>query len=75
MLAGTNGAGKSSVLGAMLRESGADYYNPDEVARQLAKIQPHLSVTEANSRAWRKEIDMLNATIEDGCRSVREPVA
>jgi predicted ABC-type ATPase len=66
VLAGTNGAGKSSVLGAMLRESGADYYNPDEVARQLVTIQPHLSATEANSKAWRKEIDMLNATIEDG---------
>lgn len=66
VLAGTNGAGKSSVLGAMLRESGADYYNPDEVARQLRKIQPRLSVTEANIKAWRKEIDFLRATIEDG---------
>jgi predicted ABC-type ATPase len=50
----------------MLRESGADYYNPDEVARQLRAIQPRLSVAEANIKAWRKEIDFLKATIEDG---------
>ena len=30
MLAGVNGAGKSSVLGAALRQAGGDYFNPDE---------------------------------------------
>ena len=33
-LAGVNGAGKSSVGGAMIRASGADYFNPDEAARE-----------------------------------------
>jgi len=28
VLAGTNGAGKSSVAGAMFRQAGADYFNP-----------------------------------------------
>ena len=35
VLAGVNGAGKSSIGGAGLRENGADYFNPDEVARVL----------------------------------------
>jgi len=29
VLAGVNGAGKSSIGGAALRAFGADYYNPD----------------------------------------------
>ena len=35
VLAGVNGAGKSSIGGAMIRASGADYYNPDEAAKAL----------------------------------------
>jgi predicted ABC-type ATPase len=35
VLAGVNGAGKSSIGGATFRASGADYYNPDEAAREL----------------------------------------
>ncbi len=35
VLAGVNGAGKSSIGGAMIRSSGADYFNPDEAARDV----------------------------------------
>ncbi len=35
VLAGVNGAGKSSLGGAAIRQSGGDYYNPDEAARDL----------------------------------------
>ena len=35
VLAGVNGAGKSSIGGAMIRAAGGQYYNPDEAARQL----------------------------------------
>jgi hypothetical protein len=35
VLAGVNGAGKSSIVGAAFRVFGADYYNPDEAARAL----------------------------------------
>jgi predicted ABC-type ATPase len=35
VLAGVNGAGKSSIGGAMLRALGADYYNPDEAAKRF----------------------------------------
>ena len=51
MLAGVNGAGKSSLGGAAIREAGADYYNPDEAARKLRKSNPGLAQTEANAAA------------------------
>ena len=51
VLAGVNGAGKSSIAGAAFREQGGDYYNPNEAARQLRTRQPALSQTDANSRA------------------------
>jgi predicted ABC-type ATPase len=43
VLAGTNGAGKSSVLGEMTRAEGADYFNPDEVARDILEENPGIS--------------------------------
>lgn len=52
VLAGVNGAGKSSVAGAMLRRLGADYYNPDEFTRQILARHPGMNPQEANSRAW-----------------------
>lgn len=52
VLAGTNGGGKSSIGGAMIRASGADYYNPDEAAQRVLDANPGLSVEEANGVAW-----------------------
>ena len=40
VLAGTNGAGKSSIAGAMLREAGGEYFNPDEETRQILSANP-----------------------------------
>ena len=34
VLGGTNGAGKSSIAGHMVRATDSEYFNPDEVARQ-----------------------------------------
>ncbi|MFM9970163.1 MAG: zeta toxin family protein [Burkholderiales bacterium] len=52
VLAGVNGAGKSSVGGAAIRAAGGDYYNPDEAARECLAANPGLAQTEANSQAW-----------------------
>lgn len=52
VLAGTNGAGKSSVAGASLRARGGEHFNPDEAARQIMELEPGMGVVEANSRAW-----------------------
>ncbi|HEX6244781.1 MAG TPA: zeta toxin family protein, partial [Polyangiales bacterium] len=63
VLAGTNGAGKSSIAGALLRESGGDYFNPDEVARALRQRDPTLSVEDANGAAWRLGLRQLERAI------------
>lgn len=52
VLAGTNGAGKSSVAGAAIRASGGEYFNPDEAARRILGEEPGIGAVEANSRAW-----------------------
>jgi len=52
VLAGTNGAGKSSIAGARFRESGSDYFNPDEAARRVRAADPALGRDEANAAAW-----------------------
>lgn len=68
VLAGTNGAGKSSVGGEALRESGGDYYNPDEAARDYLRATLSLSVRKANSRAWQQGRDLLKQAIEQRLR-------
>jgi len=68
VLAGTNGAGKSSVAGAALRQAGGDYYNPDEAARRLRVADPELSRREANIRAWHIGRHFLERAIEQRFR-------
>lgn len=63
VLAGTNGAGKSSLGGATLRASGAQYFNPDEAAARIRAAQPHLSATQANSAAWHEGKRLLQTAI------------
>jgi predicted ABC-type ATPase len=63
VLAGVNGAGKSSIAGAAFRSVGADYYNPDEAAREFMAANPALTQAEANSAAWRMEL--LNRAIDE----------
>ena len=63
VLAGTNGAGKSSIGGAFLRRAGGDYFNPDEVAKRILAVTPGLTQTEANSRAWMEGVRQLEVAI------------
>ncbi|MBV8519600.1 MAG: zeta toxin family protein [Acidobacteria bacterium] len=53
VLAGVNGAGKSSVGGARLKDLGRDYFNPDVVAREIRETTG-CSLEEANSQAWQE---------------------
>lgn len=62
VLAGVNGAGKSSVGGALLAEHGLAWFNPDDYARELA-ANLQLDQTEANARAWTEGRDRLQAAI------------
>ncbi len=52
VLAGVNGAGKSSLGGAAIQASGAEFFNPDVIASQLREQQPGLSAEQANGLAW-----------------------
>jgi predicted ABC-type ATPase len=64
VLAGVNGAGKSSIGGATFREFGTDYYNPDEAARMLMAQDPLLVQAEANSAAWNAGVRLLERAIK-----------
>ncbi|MBB87671.1 MAG: ZTL protein [Xanthomonadales bacterium] len=52
VIAGVNGAGKSSVVGAYLRKIGGDYFNPDEYTRYLLATHPDWDLGRANAEAW-----------------------
>jgi predicted ABC-type ATPase len=65
VLAGVNGAGKSSVGGAMLEQSGGVFYNPDAVARAARAILPALTVEEANALAWLQGRQLLESAIRN----------
>lgn len=66
VLAGTNGAGKSSIGGATIRARGGQYFNPDEAAARIRAEQPHLSATQANSAAWHEGKRLLQHAIAHG---------
>ena len=65
VLAGVNGAGKSSIGGAAFRASGADYYDPDEAARALMAVNPTLTQADANSAAWHAGVKLLKQAIAE----------
>ena len=46
------GAGKSSLMGAMLLQRGVEYFNPDHAAQRILSANPGISQLEANSAAW-----------------------
>jgi len=64
VLAGVNGAGKSSIGGAAVRHYGGEYFNPDEVARALREKDPAPTQAAVNSAAWRQGASLLNRAIE-----------
>lgn len=65
VLAGANGAGKSSVGGAMFLESGVEYFNPDDAALRFQSINPGMTQEEANSAAWREGKRLLEHAISE----------
>lgn len=65
VLAGPNGGGKSSLMGAMLRRLGAFHFDPDEAAGRIRKRNPGLTQEEANSAAWREGRRLLERAIQE----------
>ena len=64
VLAGTNGAGKSSIGGAALRAAGAEYFNPDEATRRIMTANPGVSLEDANGAAWQEGRRLLESAID-----------
>ena len=62
VLAGVNGAGKSSVGGALLAEHGLTWFNPDSYARELVAVTGS-DQTQANARAWNAGRERLEQAI------------
>ena len=52
VIAGVNGAGKSSVAGESIEAAGGAFYNPDAEARQLREANGSLTIEQANGIAW-----------------------
>ena len=65
VLAGVNGAGKSSIGGSKLHAEGLEWYNPDEVARALHAQYPNRLLDEINSQVWHEGLSRLKEAIRD----------
>src|SRR5690348_3170650 len=65
VLAGVNGAGKSSVGGSILRAQGLAWFNPDSFARELmARSGANRDIADADAWAYGKA--QLEAAIANG---------
>lgn len=64
VLAGVNGAGKSSLLGTMLEQEGATWFNPDTFAK--ARMQAGVPLDLANAEAWEEGQRRLEDAIAGG---------
>lgn len=66
VIAGVNGAGKSSIGGAVLRQQpGGSYYNPDEETRRLRLERPEATPAEVNAEAWQHGRALLERAIRE----------
>ena len=65
VLAGVNGAGKSSIGGYLLERDGLTWFNPDKFAREL-KAATGCDQETANSHAWQESMRRLDEAIAKG---------
>jgi len=68
VLAGVNGAGKSSIGGAMFAIADREFFNPDVAAREALEESPEMTQEEANAWAWeegRRLLEMSILTTQD----------
>jgi predicted ABC-type ATPase len=65
VLAGVNGAGKSSIGGHLLERNGLSWFNPDAFAREL-KTLTECDQDTANALAWQEGIRRLGDAIAKG---------
>ncbi|MDQ2959948.1 MAG: ZTL protein [Candidatus Dormibacteraeota bacterium] len=66
VIAGVNGAGKSSVLAASTAISRTPVFNADVATQQLLAANPGVDLDTANSIAWQQGVTLLETAIRDG---------
>lgn len=64
VLAGVNGAGKSSIGGHLLEQVGVTWFNPDAFARELMAATG-CGQDEANAQAWAESVRRLDEAIAE----------
>lgn len=65
VLAGVNGAGKSSIGGHLLEQAGLTWFNPDTFAREL-RLDTGCSQEDANAAAWQESVRRLDRALAGG---------
>jgi predicted ABC-type ATPase len=65
VLAGVNGAGKSSIGGHLLEREGLTWFNPDTFAREL-KAATGCDQESANAQAWQEGMRRLDEALAKG---------
>lgn len=65
VLAGVNGAGKSSIGGHLLEQAGLAWFNPDSFARELMAATG-CRQAEANAAAWQEGLRRLDEALAQG---------
>lgn len=63
--AGTNGAGKSSLAGAVFLRAGVEFFNPDQAAHLIQARSRGLALDAANSAAWQQGRRLLERAITE----------
>jgi predicted ABC-type ATPase len=66
VLAGVNGAGKSSLGEEIFRHEQANVFNPDTIAAKIRALHPDISPALANGHAWQIGKSLLEQAIHDG---------
>lgn len=72
VLAGVNGAGKSSIGGSAIRDAGQDWYNPDEFTRAMQAQFPNRAIEQINSEVWYEGLRRFEGSIRDRTHFVFE---
>jgi predicted ABC-type ATPase len=65
VLAGTNGAGKSSLAGAVFRRHGIELFDPDVAARRIRGANRGMTQDDANAAAWHQGRRLLERAIAE----------
>jgi predicted ABC-type ATPase len=66
VLAGVNGAGKSSIGESEFNREGSPVFNPDTIAQQIRTLHPDIPLNLANAHAWQIGKSLLEQAIREG---------